>query len=131
MIAVGGFGRGDLSFLSDLDLLFLYRQRLPLPLKESIRDLTYTLWDNGFELGHVTASVSAVKKLIREDFSVLTTYLETQFIGGDESFCQGWRDAVRDHFGPSVTADSCTVSRPTTRNDCSSTARVPICWSRI
>ena len=100
VIAVGGFGRGDLSFLSDLDLLFLYRQRLPLPLKESIRDLTYTLWDNGFELGHVTASVSAVKKLIREDFSVLTTYLETQFIGGDESFFQGWRDAVRDHFGP-------------------------------
>jgi [protein-PII] uridylyltransferase len=100
VIAVGGFGRGDLSFASDLDLLFLHQQRLPPPLKESIRDLTYVLWDNGFELGHVTASVSAVKKLIQEDFSVLTTYLETRFIGGDGEFYQGWCDALRAHFGP-------------------------------
>jgi [protein-PII] uridylyltransferase len=98
-VAVGGFGRGDLSFVSDLDLLFLYQNRLPQPLKEAIRELTYSLWDAGFEVGHVTSSVSSIDQLVREDFSVLTSYLETRFIAGDQGFYQHWRDSFLQSFG--------------------------------
>lgn len=89
-IAVGGFGRCDLSFVSDLDLLFLYQNRLPASLKEIVRELTYSLWDAGFEVGHVTASVSSIKSLVREDFTVFTSYLEPRFIAGDEDFYREW-----------------------------------------
>ncbi len=97
--AVGGFGRGELSFASDLDLLFLHSNRLPQSLQEVIRELVYGLWDGGFEVGHVTASVSALKRLVHEDFSIFTNYLEAKFVAGDEGLFSGWRKSFLDSFG--------------------------------
>jgi [protein-PII] uridylyltransferase len=99
LAAVGGFGRGELSFASDLDLLFLYHNRLIPSLQEVIRELTYGFWDEGFEVGHATASVSDAKRLVQEDFSILTSYLEARFIAGDEKLYGGWRKAFLKSFG--------------------------------
>jgi [protein-PII] uridylyltransferase len=99
LVAVGGFGRGELSFASDLDLLFLYRHRLLPSLQDVIRDLTYGLWDDGFEVGHATASLSEVKRLAQDDFSILTSYLESRFIAGDEGFYGSWRQEYFKAFG--------------------------------
>lgn len=99
LLAVGGFGRGELSFLSDLDLLFLYHRRLPSGLEDIIRDLVYGLWDADFEVGYATASVSAARDLMREDFSVETTYLDPEFIAGDEAFYHGWHEGVLKGYG--------------------------------
>lgn len=99
LAAVGGFGRGELSFASDLDLLFLYRNRLAPSVEEVIRDLTYSLWDEGFEIGHSTASVAEVKRLAFEDFTVLTNHLEAVFVAGDRSLYRSWREAFLGNFG--------------------------------
>lgn len=99
LVAVGGFGRGELSYASDLDLLFLYQNRLPQFLPDIIRDFVYALWDGGFEVGHVTASVSAVKRLAQDDFTVFTNYLEAQFIAGDREFFDSWRTGFFKSFG--------------------------------
>jgi len=99
LTAVGGFGRGELSFASDLDLLFLHHNRLLPSLQEVIRELTYGFWDEGFEVGHATASVSEAKRLVQEDFSVLTSYLEARFIAGDEELYNTWRKAFQKSFG--------------------------------
>jgi [protein-PII] uridylyltransferase len=99
LVAVGGFGRGELSYASDIDLLFLYQRRLPQVFQDTVRELIYTLWDGGFEVGHVTASVSEVNRLVQEDFSVLTTYLETSLIAGNKTFYDNWRSAFLKSFG--------------------------------
>ncbi len=99
LAAVGGFGRGELSFASDLDLLFLYHNRLAPALQDLIRELTYGLWDEGFEVGHATASVADAKRLVQEDFSILTSYLEARFVAGDEEFYSGWREGFLKSFG--------------------------------
>lgn len=99
LAAVGGFGRGELSYASDLDLLFLYQNRLPQPLPDTIREFVYGLWDGGFEVGHVTASLSAVKRLAQDDFSVLTSYLEAKFIAGDRGLFDTWRTGFLKSFG--------------------------------
>jgi [protein-PII] uridylyltransferase len=99
LAAVGGCGRGELSFASDLDLLFLYHNRLAPSLQDVIRELTYGLWDEGFEVGHATASVADAKRLVQEDFSILTSYLEARFVAGDERFYNGWRKAFLKSFG--------------------------------
>jgi [protein-PII] uridylyltransferase len=99
LVALGGFGRGNLSFLSDLDLLVLHQGRFSQALQEVIQKLFYGLWDADFEVGHVTASVSAVKKLVQEDFSVLTTHLESRFIAGDQAFFDNWRRGFLKSFG--------------------------------
>ena len=99
LVAVGGFGRGELGFASDLDLLFLHERRLPQVLQELVRDLVYCLWDGGFEVGHVTASISSIKRLAQEDFTVLTNYLETRLIVGDQRLYDTWRKSFLDGFG--------------------------------
>jgi len=99
IVAVGGFGRGELSFSSDLDILFLYRKRIPTYLQEIMREIVYGLWDGGFEVGNTTASVSSIKKMIHEDFTILTNYLEAGYIAGDREFFDGWKKSLLGCFG--------------------------------
>ncbi len=99
LLAVGGFGRGELSFASDLDLLFLYKKRLPSFLPELVHDLAYGLWDSAFEVGHATASVSMVRDMVQNDFSILTNYLEARLIAGDAEFFSEWKRSFPKLFG--------------------------------
>ncbi len=99
LAAVGGFGRGELGFASDIDLLFLYRNRLIKAQQDVLRDLVYCLWDSGFEVGHATASVSAIKRMAHEDFTILTNYLEARFISGDQKLFQDWQSSFLKSFG--------------------------------
>ena len=99
LVAVGGFGRGELSFASDLDLLFLYKKRLPAFLPDMIRDFVYGLWDCAFEVGHATASVSAVRDMVQNDFTILTNYLEARLIAGDPEFFDDWKRSFLKLFG--------------------------------
>lgn len=98
LVAVGGFGRGELSFSSDLDLLFLYRKKFPAFLREVVRELVYGLWDSGFEVGNATASISSVKKMVQDDFTILTNYLEARFIAGDREFFDEWKKSFLGYF---------------------------------
>ncbi|MBC7357380.1 MAG: [protein-PII] uridylyltransferase [Desulfacinum sp.] len=99
LAAVGGFGRGELSFVSDLDLLFLYKRRLPERMEAVVRDVVYGLWDSEFEVGHSTLSQAGLKKLMADDFSAQTTNLEARFIAGDEAFFRSWREDLVRSFG--------------------------------
>ncbi len=64
-----------------------------------VRELVYGLWDSGFEVGNATASVSAVKKMVQDDFTILTTYLEADFIAGDREFFDDWKKSFLRFFG--------------------------------
>ncbi len=99
LVAVGGFGRGELAFASDIDLLFLYRNRLVKAHQDILRELVYCLWDSGFEVGHATASVSATKRMAHEDFTILTNYLEAKFVSGDRKLFQDWQTSFLKSFG--------------------------------
>jgi len=90
--AVGGFGRGQLSFASDLDLVFLHKRRLPSALEAAIRRVVPALWDAGFEVGHMVTSPKDLHDLMRRDFSVQTTYVEAAPAGGDPDFYRQWRE---------------------------------------
>ncbi len=97
MAAVGGFGRGDLSFASDLDLVFVHRHKLSSDLKRIIEWLIRGLWDQGFEVGHTVSTASQLKQLMDTDFSVRTAYLETRFICGDRNLYAAWRGRVEQN----------------------------------
>ncbi len=94
LAAVGGFGRGDLSFVSDLDLLFLYKKNLSAELQEMIESLVQGLWDTGFEVGHTVSTGFDLNKLMDTEFSVKTTFLETKFVCGYRGFYDSWRREV-------------------------------------
>ncbi|MEJ5364660.1 MAG: [protein-PII] uridylyltransferase [Desulfosoma sp.] len=98
--AVGGFGRGQLSFASDLDLVFLHKRRLPSALEAAIRRVVPGLWDAGFEVGHMVTSPKDLQDLMRRDFSVQTTYVEAAPAGGDPEFYRQWRERFLGTFTP-------------------------------
>ncbi len=83
LIAVGGYGRGELFPFSDIDLLILSGQQLQP--QETIEQLIGTLWDVGLEVGH---SVRTVEECVSEsaaDITVQTTLREARLLAGNHA----------------------------------------------
>ncbi|MDR1854884.1 MAG: [protein-PII] uridylyltransferase, partial [Azoarcus sp.] len=83
LVAVGGYGRGELYPHSDVDLLVL----LPLSPDEELRArleaLVGALWDVGLEIGHSVRTVDECLEAARTDITVQTNLLEARLIAGD------------------------------------------------
>ena len=98
VVAVGGYGRGELAPGSDVDLLFLLPYK-PTPWSESVVEyLLYMLWDLGLKVGHATRSIEESVRLSRGDVTIRTALLEARFLSGDA----GLYDEFRDRFWADV-----------------------------
>ena len=81
VLAVGGYGRGELSPHSDVDLLILVDdKRRPSP--EDLRGLLYPLWDAGFQVGHAVCSPKEAIERARGDLEAATSLLEARLVAG-------------------------------------------------
>ena len=88
IIAVGGYGRGELAPHSDLDLLFLIPDDLNKTETKNIESLVqlilYVLWDLGYKVGHSTRTILDCIKKSKSDLTISTSLLEKRFIAGNE-----------------------------------------------
>jgi len=85
LIAVGGYGRNDLSPKSDVDLLFLYK-KTNKNIKNFITSLNNSLWDVGLEVG---ISFLTLKQAIidsKKDIKTVTKFAESRHLIGDEDY---------------------------------------------
>ncbi|MBX7198346.1 MAG: [protein-PII] uridylyltransferase [Rhodospirillaceae bacterium] len=84
IVAIGGYGRGELAPLSDIDLLFLLPYK-PTPSTEQVVEfMLYVLWDLGLKVGHAVRSVDENLRQAKADFTIRTTLLEARWIWGDQ-----------------------------------------------
>ena len=84
LIAVGGYGRGELHPASDIDVLILTSDN-PQTLAERIEPLVIFLWDIGLEIGHSVRSLSQCVDEARADVTVVTNLIETRLLARDEA----------------------------------------------
>lgn len=85
LIAVGGYGRGELNPLSDIDLLFLLPER-PKPLTTTfIQDALSVIWGFDMEIGHSSRTIKDCVKLAQEDLTIKTSMIETRFLIGNRT----------------------------------------------
>jgi [protein-PII] uridylyltransferase len=100
LVALGGYGRGELSPLSDVDVMFLFpaktKPALTKPFLEHLTaEVLYPLWDSGLKVGHSTRNVDEVFVEARRDIQTLTSLLESRLIAGSatlyETFAQAYR----------------------------------------
>ena len=82
IIALGGYGRQEQCIHSDVDLLFLFRDRVPGNTEQLIKEVVYPLWDIGLDVGHATRSLKDCINIAGSDYQVLTSLLDARFICG-------------------------------------------------
>ena len=96
LLAIGGYGRGELNPYSDVDILFLHDSlRIADETEEVIEQVLYMLWDVGFKVGHSTRSIDGAIKLANSDVVTKTSLLESRFLAGNQRLHSKFR---RDFF---------------------------------
>ena len=86
IVAVGGYGRGELAPQSDIDILFLHARKPAARIDQTVETLLYLLWDAGLKVGHSTRSVDECLRQARSDWTICTALLEARFVWGEKSF---------------------------------------------
>jgi [protein-PII] uridylyltransferase len=82
IIALGGYGREEQCIHSDVDLLFLFKKKVPREAEKLIQEIIYPLWDIGLDVGYATRSLKECLALAGKDYEVLTPMLDARFICG-------------------------------------------------
>jgi [protein-PII] uridylyltransferase len=96
LVAVGGYGRAELSLQSDIDVLLLHAGRADIG---TFADrVWYPIWDEGLKLGHSVRTVREAIALAADDLDTATGLLQVRHIGGDPSLTEALAGRAIDQW---------------------------------
>ncbi len=93
LVAVGGYGRGELHPGSDVDLLMLTGRNIRKS-QDAIANFLAFLWDIGLEIGHSTRTVAESKSACKNDLTIATTLMESRLLYGPEKLYTKLKKAI-------------------------------------
>ena len=101
LIALGGYGRHELSPQSDIDVMFLFPSKtkpaVVKPLQEHlVNEVLYLLWDCDLKVGHSTRTIDEVFVQARKDIQTKTSLLESHLVAGQASLYETFAKAYRN-----------------------------------
>jgi len=95
LVAVGGYGRGELSPYSDLDLVLLHSTETPVSYAQMLAErLWYPIWDSRVKLDHSVRSVGGARQVARTDLPAMLGMLDLRHIAGDPDLATSLRRRV-------------------------------------
>ena len=95
LVAVGGYGRGEMNPFSDIDLLFLRPEKFQKTTDLYIQDLISIFWGIGMEIGHSCRTIKECVQLAKEDMTIKTSMIETRFLIGDKAIYEKIQSLLR------------------------------------
>ncbi|MEU3461832.1 [protein-PII] uridylyltransferase [Streptomyces sp. NPDC006733] len=95
LVAVGGYGRGELSPRSDLDLLLLYDPSVAKERVSALADrIWYPVWDLGLDLDHSVRTGAEARETAADDLKVQLGLLDARHLAGDPALTADLRTAT-------------------------------------
>jgi [protein-PII] uridylyltransferase len=85
IVAVGGYGRGEMAPHSDLDIAFITPGRNNAWCEQVIEAMLYFLWDLSLTIGHSSRSIDEMVKQCKADLTIRTAMLEGRYVWGDQA----------------------------------------------
>ncbi len=82
LVAVGGYGRGELHPYSDVDVMVLLPDELPPGAEDALSAFIAALWDVGLEIGHSVRTIAQCFEEASADLTVATTLMEARLLAG-------------------------------------------------
>jgi [protein-PII] uridylyltransferase len=98
LIAMGGYGRGELNPFSDVDVMLLHGGdggKISPYIEEMAEQILYLLWDIGFKVGHSTRSIKEAIAQANKDMQTKTAMLESRHIAGEPPLAHDFRTQFR------------------------------------
>ncbi len=98
LIALGGYGRGELNPCSDVDVMLLHGSnsaKLSPYIEQIIEQILYLLWDIGFKVGHSTRTIKEAIAQANGDMLTKTAMLESRYLAGDPKLAGALRKQFR------------------------------------
>jgi [protein-PII] uridylyltransferase len=83
LVAVGGYGRGEMAPFSDVDIAFVTPWKQTGWSEQVIESILYTLWDLGMKVGHSIRSLDDMVRMAKSDLTIRTALLEARYVWGD------------------------------------------------
>ena len=102
LLAVGGYGRGQLFPYSDIDLLVLLKNDADLILREQLERFIGVLWDIGLDVGHSVRTIPECQEQARKDVTVQTTLMEARLLYGSPNLFKKFSQAMREIMDSAV-----------------------------
>lgn len=95
LVAVGGYGRGELAPASDIDVLLLHPSSVAAGEVAAVADkIWYPIWDSGLRLDHSVRTPAQARRLAGQDLRVVLGLLDARTIVGDERLTVETRSSV-------------------------------------
>ena len=98
LVAVGGYGRGELHPYSDIDLMVLTGESLSDATENSISEFVTSLWDLGLDIGHSVRSVSQCIEQSKNDITVITNLMESRLLCGARALFDNMLQNTREEI---------------------------------
>jgi [protein-PII] uridylyltransferase len=100
LVAVGGYGRGELFPASDIDLLLLLPKPPDPALTARLEQLVSLFWDIGLEIGHSVRTVDECLDEAAGDVTIQTSLLEARRLTGSERLFTKFLTGFKAHLDP-------------------------------
>ena len=95
LLAVGGYGRGELHPYSDIDIAILLDLEIGDEIESKLQQFITTLWDLGLDIGHSVRTVAQTFDAAEKDITVMTNLLESRLITGDQKVFEKTNAVIR------------------------------------
>ena len=118
VMATGGYGRGELSPHSDLDIMFLYPKSsvgksLELLKETMTREILYPLWDTGMKVGHASREIKEALIESQRDIRNKNSMLDARFLCGERKVAKNSRTAFGSFAETQIRFSICRNSTST------------------